>query len=222
MCVIALWSMSLSFGLQWSTISLTSVTVYLLMLIQTHLYTGLFISAHDAMHGTLAQNPKLNHILGALCTFLYAAFWYPSLRKEHHFHHQYVHSEKDPDYYEGNFWKWYFQFMWHYVTWYQLVMMGVIFNILKYFFNTENIILFWIIPSLLSTLQLFYFGTWVPHHGEHQNKHQSSTLKKNHIWAFVSCYFFGYHYEHHEYPYLPWWQLYKTKAANWKNKLTKQ
>jgi beta-carotene ketolase (CrtW type) len=23
----------------------------------------------------------------------------------------------------------------------------------------------------------------------------------------VSCYFFGYHLEHHAYPYLPWWRL---------------
>jgi beta-carotene ketolase (CrtW type) len=27
----------------------------------------------------------------------------------------------------------------------------------------------------------------------------------------MSCWFFGYHWEHHEHPRLPWWQLYSTK-----------
>jgi len=74
-------------------------------------------------------------------------------------------------------------------------------------------VLFWIIPSVLATFQLFFFGTYLPHSGEHEsdNRHKSSTQSKNHIWAFLSCYFFGYHYEHHEKPYVPWWQLYKEK-----------
>jgi hypothetical protein len=29
-----------------------------------HLYTGLFITAHDAMHGTVSSNPKLNKLIG--------------------------------------------------------------------------------------------------------------------------------------------------------------
>jgi beta-carotene ketolase (CrtW type) len=31
------------------------------------------------------------------------------------------------------------------------------------------------------------------------------------VWAFISCYFFGYHYEHHDQPYLPWWKLAAAK-----------
>jgi fatty acid desaturase len=27
----------------------------------------------------------------------------------------------------------------------------------------------------------------------------------------LTCYFFGYHWEHHEAPGIPWWQLYLTK-----------
>jgi beta-carotene ketolase (CrtW type) len=27
----------------------------------------------------------------------------------------------------------------------------------------------------------------------------------------ISCYFFGYHFEHHESPQTPWWRLYQSK-----------
>jgi beta-carotene ketolase (CrtW type) len=42
--------------------------------------------------------------------------------------------------------------------------------------------------------------------------HKARTQKKNHFWAMLSCYFFGYHREHHEDPHIAWWQLYKVKA----------
>ena len=29
--------------------------------------------------------------------------------------------------------------------------------------------------------------------------------------AMVSCYFFGYHFEHHDSPGTPWWKLYAVK-----------
>jgi beta-carotene ketolase (CrtW type) len=34
------------------------------------------------------------------------------------------------------------------------------------------------------------------------------------VWAFVSCYFFGYHYEHHDSPATPWWLLWRVKDAS--------
>jgi len=46
--------------------------------------------------------------------------------------------------------------------------------------------------------------------GEHVNKHQSRSQHKNHVLAFFSCYFFGYHYEHHDAPWLPWWKLWRA------------
>jgi beta-carotene/zeaxanthin 4-ketolase len=33
----------------------------------------------------------------------------------------------------------------------------------------------------------------------------------NHYVAFFTCYFFGYHHEHHAFPYLPWWKLAEAK-----------
>jgi beta-carotene ketolase (CrtW type) len=46
------------------------------------------------------------------------------------------------------------------------------------------------------------------------NKQQSRSQRKNHVWAFISCYFFGYHYEHHAQPYLPWWKLPQAKEKS--------
>jgi beta-carotene/zeaxanthin 4-ketolase len=45
---------------------------YLLILAHTHLFTGLFITAHDAMHGTVSSNKKLNEGIGWLASALFA------------------------------------------------------------------------------------------------------------------------------------------------------
>lgn len=209
--IISLWFASLYNLLKWN-FSFDNPLVYLFILIQTHLYTGLFITAHDAMHRTIAPySVKLNNFFGQLCTLLYAVFSFETLKAKHHQHHQFVHTEKDPDYYSGNFIKWYYHFILQYITWWQIVLMAIIFNVLKIWIPEQNLLIFWVAPSLLSTLQLFYFGTYLPHKGEHNNKYQSNSQAKNHIWAFLSCYFFGYHYEHHDSPATPWWKLWQVK-----------
>lgn len=192
-------------------VSFQNPLTYLFILVQMHLYTGLFITAHDAMHGTVSSHKGLNNAIGQICTALYAAFPFKRLYQKHHQHHRHVHTSDDPDFYEGGFWKWYFNFMKEYLSWQQILIMALTFNVLKLWFSELNLVLFWVLPSLLSTLQLFYFGTWLPHHGEHQNIHQSGTQKKNHLLAFLSCYFFGYHYEHHDSPGIPWWKLWMLK-----------
>lgn len=192
-------------------VSYQNPLIYLFILVQMHLYTGLFITAHDAMHGTVSSHKGLNNAIGQICTALYAAFPFKRLYQKHHEHHRHVHTSADPDFHEGGFWKWYFNFMKEYLSWQQILIMALTFNVLKLWFSELNLVLFWVLPSLLSTIQLFYFGTWLPHHGEHQNIHQSGTQKKNHLLAFLSCYFFGYHYEHHDSPGIPWWRLWTLK-----------
>lgn len=208
--VLATWAFSLC-NLLVFTITWSNPWVYVLVLLQMHLYTGLFITAHDAMHGTVSSNKTLNNFIGGLCTLLYALFPLSALYQKHHEHHQHVHTDKDPDYHNGNFFAWYFNFVKTYIKWWQVLILATLFNILKIWFSESNLILFWVLPSLLSTLQLFFFGTWMPHHGEHDNKHRSNTLQKNHFLAFITCYFFGYHYEHHDSPGTPWWKLWQLK-----------
>ena len=210
--IIALWFTSLTYGLQWK-INYSSPFLYLLILIQTHLYTGLFITAHDAMHGTVSKNKVVNKTLGQVTALLFSYNFYYRLFPKHHEHHKFVATDADPDYHNGGFFAWYFSFLKQYVSWQQIVLMAISFNILKLFLPVENLILIWMLPGILATLQLFYFGTYLPHRGAHraENVHKSHSQKPNHLWAFLSCYFFGYHYEHHASPGTPWWQLYKTK-----------
>ncbi|SEO93355.1 beta-carotene ketolase (CrtW type) [Mucilaginibacter gossypiicola] len=216
--VIGSWAASIILLMQWH-FSFTNPLVYIFMLVQMHLYTGLFITAHDAMHGTVSPNKSLNNVVGYLSTFLYASFWYPQLYTKHHKHHSHVHTHDDPDYYHGGFFAWYVQFIRNYLSIWQIVVMAAVFNILKIWIPQPNLIMFWVVPSLLSTLQLFYFGTYQPHKGEHNNPHFARSQRRNHFAAFFCCYFFGYHYEHHESPGVPWWRLWKAPLPE-KQKLT--
>jgi beta-carotene/zeaxanthin 4-ketolase len=211
--VILLWFGVLILLLNWN-FSWTNPLVYLAVLLQMHLYTGLFITAHDAMHGVVTTHKKLNHVTGWIAAILFSYNFYWKLFPKHHEHHRYVATDHDPDYHASEqFLPWYLSFIRQYVTIWQILLMAVTYNILKLFLPYENLILYWMVPALLSTLQLFYFGTYLPHKGESNNKHHSSSQSKNHLWAFLSCYFFGYHFEHHDSPGTPWWRLWKVKEG---------
>ncbi len=212
--ILLLWGGLLAFLLQYP-VSFANPLVYIFILLQTHLYTGLFITAHDAMHGVVSSNRKLNKITGWICATLFAYNNYGKLYRKHHMHHKHVATGQDPDYHEGGFLPWYLSFLRQYVTVWQFLFMAITFNLLKLVFPTENLILFWMLPAVLSTFQLFIFGTYLPHRGDHphDNKHKARSQSTNHALAFISCYFFGYHYEHHSFPYLPWWRLPKAKEA---------
>ena len=209
--IIILWFISLTFLLSWE-FSWRNPLTYLAVLMQMHLYTGLFITAHDAMHGVVSSNKSVNHFTGWVAAILFSYNFYWRLFPKHHDHHRHVATEQDPDYHpSGNFLIWYFSFLRQYIHLWQILLMAITFNILKLFLPVENLVLFWMLPAVLSTLQLFYFGTYLPHRGESDNQHHSHTQAKNHFWAFLSCYFFGYHYEHHDAPGVPWWRLWREK-----------
>jgi beta-carotene ketolase (CrtW type) len=202
--IITAWAALLTFLLAFYRPDWHSPAPYLLLLLQTHLYTGLYITGHDAMHGVVSPNKRLNNTIGTVATLLFAYNWFPRQLPKHHDHHRHVGTSDDPD------------FAWNYVTWWQVVLMAITYNVLKIWFPQANVIAFWMIPAVLATLQLFFFGTYLPHRGEHEpdNRHKSRSQLRHHVWAFVSCYFFGYHYEHHDQPYLPWWRLWQTKTTN--------
>ena len=216
--IITCWALLLSFLLAGYTIDWYSPAPYLLVLLQTHLYTGLFITAHDAMHGLVSENKKLNNGIGTVVALLFAFNSFQSQLPKHHAHHRHVGTADDPDFHDGRhpgFFPWFLHFAWNYVKWWQVLGMAITYNILKLYFPVENVIVFWMVPAILATLQLFFFGTYLPHRGEHEatNVHRSRSQFRHHAWAFVSCYFFGYHYEHHDQPYLPWWRLWEAKKT---------
>lgn len=88
--------------------------------------------------------------------------------------------------------------------------LNLIFIILALQIPIANIALFWIIPSLLSSVQLFYFGTFLTHQEPEEgytNPHRAKSTSFPVWWSFITCYHFGYHEEDHQYPNVPWWKL---------------
>lgn len=214
--IIILWLSHLIYTLTFINVSFSSSFFYLHILIQAYLYTGLFITGHDAMHGTITDSKKINKAIGTVATFLFAGLSYNKLIKNHFMHHKHPGEESDPDFYtkSQNFFLWWAVFMKRYTTITQLIIMAIAFNVLTIWFNDITLIFFWVIPAFLGTFQLFFFGTYLPHkypHTESMQPHNARSQKKNHLWAMLSCYYFGYHHEHHESPRTPWWQMYKLK-----------
>ena len=212
--VITLWLAALGYSLSSLAFSFSNPFSYLFIALNTFLYTGLFITAHDAMHGTVSGNKFINHAIGRIACFLFAGFSYNQLRKKHYLHHGNPTGETDPDYGHGsdNFLLWFFRFIKGYATLRQFILMALLYNLLSFFFGEKNVVSFWLIPSVLSSLQLFYFGTYLPHRNPESGltaPHFARSQKRNHIYAFLSCYFFGYHHEHHSSPATPWWKLHK-------------
>ncbi|MFN8349353.1 MAG: fatty acid desaturase [Spirosomataceae bacterium] len=214
LAVLLSWFGSLAFLLHYP-VDFRDPWVYGLVLLQMHLYTGVFITAHDSIHGVVAPHHKrLNYWIGFLSASLFAFNHFKRLSAKHHLHHRHAATPDDPDYHDGhpNFFLWFIAFAKEYVSIPQILLMAVTYNVLKLWFPWENLVVFWMIPAVLSTFQLFYFGTYLPHRGEHHNPPLNARSQSlNHVKAFLSCYFFGYHLEHHAYPYLPWWQLPKAR-----------
>lgn len=206
--IILLWTFSLLYALHWK-ISWNDWKLYFLVAILTFLYSGLFITAHESWHHSVSKNRKINEAVGIVCCTLFVYNSYYKIRTGHHQHHAHPGDlTKDPETAKNqSYWPWFFRFVWNYSSISQFMMVGATVFLLSYLFPVWNVLVFYILPAVLATHQLFYFGTYLPHRGGHKNKHNSSSQKHNHFLAFISCYFFGYHFEHHNSPGTPWYEL---------------
>jgi beta-carotene ketolase (CrtW type) len=223
--IIVIWAASLFFFLSthWTELGIWWIVPSVCW--QTFLYTGLFITAHDAMHGLVApHNLHINHFIGRVAVNLYALFPYNKLLQKHWEHHRHPASEFDPDFHNGkqkNFFAWYLHFLTNYWCWRQVIGLTLIFHSTNLLLNVSkiNLILFWALPAILSSVQLFYFGTFLTHKEPrtgYENIHRAQSTHLLPFWSFLTCYHFGYHEEHHEYPRVPWWKLpavYKMKRG---------
>lgn len=184
--------------------------------IQTWLYVGLFIVAHDAIHGTLAPGrPRLNRAIGQVLVGLYAGFRFHRLAAGHFQHHRAPGSESDPDFHAGSprrFGPWFVKFFRTYFGWPEFALLFTWFVLYAWVLGASlpNLILFWGLPSILSAFQLFVFGTWLPHRHGGEPFVDEHHARSSHLgwWAsLITCFHFGYHHEHHTQPHLPWWRL---------------
>jgi beta-carotene/zeaxanthin 4-ketolase len=195
--------------------------ILLLIALNTWFFTGLFITAHDGMHTLISPyNSILNNFIGGVAVRLYALFSFKKLKAKHWLHHNHPVSSDDPDFCEGGFLHWYASFTLTYIEFKQIVGMSLVFFLLKNLLGVAevNLLAFWVAPALLSTLQLFYFGTYLPHRredGDYKDGHRARSLSFNNFWSFITCFHFGgKHHEHHLYPFVPWWLLPKVCSSN--------
>ncbi|MFM8974991.1 MAG: fatty acid desaturase [Vulcanococcus sp.] len=200
--------------------------LFLSVLIRVQLQTGLFIVAHDAMHGVLWRGqPRWNDGIGAFALGLYAGLSYKTCRRNHHRHHQRTATSDDPDFpsdRQAGFWWWYAQFMTGYLSWRQMLTLlsgWAVLGVLMVRLNPSvwsNLLLFCVVPLLLSSLQLFLFGTYLPHRC--QRRPQCAVHPRSlHLPAWLSlltCFHFGYHREHHDHPGLSWFELPLVRARH--------
>ncbi|MFM2429537.1 MAG: hypothetical protein RLZZ511_750 [Cyanobacteriota bacterium] len=227
---MGLWGLSL-LGLlgrsltDWSMLEL-SVAVGL----RTFWQTGLFILAHEAMHQNLIPGSNsVNHRLGQCCVLLYGFLDYNQCRHNHRLHHKIPAQVGDPDFHDGLHphpiaWYWHFlrgyltppQFCGFTIGWGLILLIGT--QVCGW--AIANILWFWFLPLVLSSMQLFVFGTYLPHRHGHNGvipetgTTETGTTETDPISGFqigrslLSCYHFGtYHWAHHTSPKTPWYQL---------------
>ena len=178
------------------------------------LNVGLFIIAHDAMHGSLAPGrPEVNRNFGRVALRLYAGFSFDRLRPKHFEHHKHPGTEHDPDFStrQQGFWRWYAAFLRQYFglrEWLVLAIVSALYLLIGA--SLANLLLLWALPAILSSVQLFYFGTYLPHRRSEQSfadNHRARSSEFGWLASLLSCYHFGYHHEHHLAPHVPWWRL---------------
>ena len=206
----------------WQWRAATAPLAVLLIAVQAWLSTGLFIVAHDCMHGSFAPgHPRANRVVGTLCLAAYAALSFRALRPKHHAHHAAPGTEDDPDFHAGaprDPLRWFVRFFSGYYTHGQIV--RITFAAIAYMAlgaSLLNIVAFWAIPALLALAQLFFFGTFLPHRHEDAPFADDHRARGNALSPFasvVTCFHFGtYHHEHHLSPSTPWWRLPHLRSA---------
>lgn len=194
----------------------------LAVLLRTLLQTGLFIVGHDSMHGVLMPHARrCNDRLGALALALYAALPYRACRRNHQRHHRCTASVSDPDFHPepaAGFLGWYVRFMAGYLSAAQMGRLLAAWALLALLARglsptgPLNVLLFCTLPLLLSSLQLFGFGTYLPHRGQRSGPGRAAadapaSLNLPGWLSLLACFHFGYHLEHHQNPGLAWFEL---------------
>ena len=214
------WLITLVLGLRMELTQLHPLLITGWVLCRTFLHTGLFILAHDAMHNSLVPGrPVINHRIGRVCLWLYAGLNYDTCRANHRRHHLMPESDGDPDFCPGNNQKvlaWLVRFLRNYLNLAQLTRLGIVLIVLSLstpVIQSDALVavaMTYLLPLMISTAQLFFVGTYLPHRKDHTHVTNEVLIKSLQLHPFVSllaCYHFGYHREHHDNPKAPWFRL---------------
>ena len=223
--IILLWSSTLIVFLTVDISAMPPILIIAGVLIRSFLQTGLFITTHEAIHQSISPYRQVNDFFGQVTSCMYALLPYKILLENHRLHHRYPATERDPDFCTANsnrFLPWYFSFMGEYQkgrqAWVLLIGMTVIFwTLIGLKISLPNIILFWLVPILVSSVQLFIFGIFLPHRTSlagYSDWHRTKSSNYSVFWSFITCYHFGYHWEHHQYPDVPWYKLPSKRSNN--------
>lgn len=206
----------------WDWQAATLPLALVLIVVQAWLSTGLFIIAHDCMHGSFAPGRRArNAVVGTLCLGAYAGLSYRALYPLHHAHHAAPGTEHDPDFHADaprSALPWFVHFFRGYYTHGQILRItaaAILYMLLGA--SLLKIVVFWAVPALLALAQLFLFGTYLPHrHGEtpFADAHNARSNTLSPLASLATCFHFGtYHHEHHLSPQTPWWQLPRIKRG---------
>ena len=223
--IILLWLLTLVIYLTADISTMPLSLVVIGVLSRSFLQTGLFITTHEAIHQSIAPQRQVNNCIGRITSCLYAFLSYRVLSENHQKHHRYPATERDPDFSaekSHNWLLWYFSFMQEYQKegqfWLLFTGMTIVFWIfIELQISLLNIILFWLIPIFISSMQLFFFGIFLPHRKSstgYSDWHRARSSNYSVFWSFITCYHFGYHWEHHQYPNIPWYKLPSKRLKN--------
>ncbi|MCP9927505.1 fatty acid desaturase [Cyanobium sp. CH-040] len=188
------------------------------VLLRTQLQTGLFIVGHDAMHRSLVPASRgLNDGLGHLALALYACLPYGICRRNHLLHHRAPGSARDPDFHAPHRpgpVGWFLRFLGGYLGPRTLALLALLWLSAALLVSARHghglqvVLCYWILPLVLSAVQLFLFGTYLPHRRQSGDaSHGAVTLAWPEPLSLLACFHFGYHVEHHSHPSLPWYAL---------------
>ena len=217
------WGLSLALALGTTIAQAPWWILLALVLVRTQLHTGLFIVAHDAMHRLLLPaHRRGNDALGAVLLMLYAGLAFGPCSRQHQRHHTHTARAGDPDVpanLRGGPLAWYRRFLARYLSlpqmlrllgiWSALVLITMAAVSVSPAGAAGRVLLFVTLPLLLSSLQLFLFGTYLPHRRQRPPERLAhpSSLDLPPWLSLLACFHFSYHREHHDHPALSWHQL---------------
>ena len=170
-----------------------------------------------------ARAAGVNRAVGRAMLMLYAGLDYDRMLPNHFAHHRHVGTAADPDFDAAN--------PTRPGPWLVALLRALLFALADRADRRRagglsaasarsllNILVFWAVPALLALVQLFYFGTFLPHRHA-ATRSPTATMRAARAFgplvSVLTCFNFGgYHHEHHLHPHVPWWRLPATRAGD--------